>query len=224
MKTTLSKLSVCVILLLVVSCARKASLYTDIFSTKITNESFKNEVIKESNVVSNKQIINFDNNFGSFTSYRSASIGNSNGSSAAASVSVTVIDPASLSQSEDLVFGKISLKNLKNKFVNLYDIGASNQRILIPNTYTNSALNLAEFNINGGYNRAFDISVPNQILLYHQNGNDILSALINATKSAKKSGDLTNFKFALDGKVYFNSLSIPGVYSSKDFAVTVNYN
>ena len=224
MKTTLSKLCVCVILLLVVSCARKASMYTDIFSTRITNESFKSDVIEENNVVSNKQLINFNNNFGSFTSYRPTSIGNSIGSSAAASASVTVIDPASLSQSEDLVFGKISLKNLKNKFVNLNDIGASNQRILVPNTYTNSALNSAEFKINGGNNKAFDISVPNQILLYHQNGNDVLSALINATKSSKKSGDLTNFKFAIDGRVYFNSLSTPGVYSSKDFAVTVNYN
>lgn len=224
MKTTLSKLSVCVILLLVVSCARKASLYTDIFSTKITNESFKNEVIEESNVISNKQIVNFDNNFGSFTSYRTASIGNSNGSTAAASASVTVIDPASLSQSKDLVFGKISLKNLKNKFVNLNDIGANYHRIIIPNTYANSAQNIAEFRIDGGDNKAIDISVPNQILLFHSNGSDVLSALINTKKVSQKSNDFNDFKFTIDSKVHFNALSMPGNYSSKDFAITVNYN
>ncbi len=223
MKTTLSKLSVCVTLLLVVSCARKASIYSDIFSSKFISESFRNDVIEEKNIV-NKPIIEINNNYDFFVGNRSSSYPNSNGVSASAFASVTIIDPASISQSEELVFEKISLNKLKNKFVSLKEIGASYQRILVPNLYSNTAQNIGEFNIEGGFGRALDISVPKQITLYHQNGNDVLSVLINTKNCSKKSDITNNFKFTLDGKVYYNTLSNPGTYSSKDFAVTVNYN
>jgi hypothetical protein len=224
MKTTLAKLSVCVILLLVVSCARKASIYSDLFSTLPSNNFIENDVIQQKSVASNSQTFLTNNNIGSFTGYRSVSFNNSNGVSASASASVNIIDPATLSLSEEIVFQKISLKNLKNKFVSLNEIGANYQRIVVPNTYANTAQNLAKFNIAGGYNRALDITVPNQIMLYHQNGNDVLSALINTQNCLDNSEDLNNFMFTIDGKIYFNALANPGIYSSKDFTVTVNYN
>ncbi len=224
MKTTLSKLSVFILLLLVVSCARKSAVYSDIFSTKFINESFHHDLIAEKSEVINKQIADIGSNFGSFTNNRTASFSNSNGVSASAYASVTIIDPAALYQSEELVFGKISLKNLKNKFVSFNEIGSSYQRLLLPNLYSNAAQKMAEFSVEGGVYRALDITIPKQISLYHQNGNDELTAFIQTKNSSNKNDNLNNFKFTIDSKVHFNALSVPGYYSSKDFAVTVNYN
>lgn len=224
MKTTLSKLSVFILMLLVVSCARKAAVYSDIFSAKFINESLNHDLIEDKSEVINQQIADIGSNFGSFTNNRPASFNNSNGVSASAYASVTIIDPASISQSEDLVFEKISLKNLKNKFVSFNEIGSSYQRLLLPNLYSNAAQKMAEFSVEGGAYSALDITIPKQISLYHQNGNDELTAFIQTKKSSQKNNNLNNFKFTIDSKVYFNALSVPGYYSSKNFAVTINYN
>ncbi len=224
MKTTLSKLSVFILLLLVASCARKAAVYSDIFSPKFINESFHHAFSTEKSEVISKQIVDIGSNFGSFTNNRTASFNNSNGVSASVYASVTIIDPAALSQSEELVFDRISLKNLKNKFVSFNEIGSSYQRLLLPNLYSNAAQKMAEFSVEGGIYKALDITIPKQISLYHQNGNDVLAAFIQTKNSSNKNDNLNNFKFTIDSKVHFNALSVPGYYSSKDFAVTVNYN
>ncbi len=225
MKTTLAKHIVCaMILFLVVSCSRKASIYSENFSkTNFIETSYTG--FNEQNIANNNFLsFSFENKIGSYFGSKSLSIDNYNGSSASAQISVTILDPATITKTDDLVFDKISLKNLKNKFVSLNDIGANYKRIVVPNLYSNEAKAQASFSVGGANNVALDVNVPKQIDLYHKNGTDIISAIIDTKSNSKKSAEIYNYDFLINGKIYFNSLTVPGNYSSKDFAVTVHYN
>lgn len=224
MKTTLPKLCFFAFLFFLVSCAKKAFIYSENLTKNFIGKTFDDGFISETNKPNN-QVMSMNNNVGSYSVGRPfSSISNYNGSSASASASASVIDPATLSKTEDLVFGKVFLKHLKNKFVSLNEIGASFQRILVPNMYSNEAKAQACFSVGGANNIALDVNVPKQIDLYHKNGTDIISAIIDTKSNSKKSAEIYNYDFLINGKIYFNSLTVPGNYSSKDFAVTVHYN
>ena len=143
MKTTLPKLCFFAFLFVFVSCAKKAFIYSENLTKNFIGKTFDEGFISETNKPNN-QVMSMNNNVGSYSVDRSfSSISNYYGSSASASASASVIAPATLSKTEDLVFGKVFLKHLKNKFVSLNEIGASFQRILVPNVYISSFSHVA---------------------------------------------------------------------------------
>lgn len=143
--------------------------------------------------------------------------------SAAVSASVTIISSVIFLKTEDIWYDKMFLNSNSFEELILTNGGQSNRSLYIPKIFSFENTKKAVFSIYANDANFYSISSKEVITLIHNNGQEHMygKATIEETSLLNSLG---NRDILVNTKVYFDHSQLPGLYTSKNFTVTVNFN
>ncbi len=144
-------------------------------------------------------------------------------SAATATAAVTVISPVVFSKIEDISFKSIPVNSSSSQELIVSGGGQKFHTLYIPKILSVKNTNKGVFRITTNSENYFSISSDDIITLIQSNRVDKIygQSTIDESLINIKTGET---ELIVDTKVFFDHTQLPGLYTSKNFTVTVNFN
>ena len=157
-----------------------------------------------------------------FTGISSASFGQA---TATATASATIITPISITKNADMSFGNISVQSGTGGTVVLATAGTRTSTSGVTLPATAGSVSAASFTVNGSGSSTYTITLPSTVTLTRASGSETMTAG-SFTSNPSGTGALSSGTqdIAVGATLTVAAGQVPGVYTSGNFNVTVNYN
>ncbi len=144
---------------------------------------------------------------------------------ASATASATVITPISISKNADMSFGNLAVQAGTGGTVVLAPAGTRTSTSGVTLPATTGSVTAASFTVNGTGSYTYAIILPGSVTLTHSGGIQTMTAG-TFTSNPSGTGALSSGTqdIAVGATLTVAAAQLPGVYTSGNFNVTVNYN
>jgi len=146
-----------------------------------------------------------------------------NAASQTASVKATVVKPLTLTKTQDLNLGTVTLNTGAWSGATVTVSRTGVRTCANPNTVCSGTVLPAEFNVAGSNNQSVKVTAPNVTLVNQSSPGNTLTLTVDAptTVNLPNSGS-KGTDFGIGGSITLSSTTVPGTYSGT-LNVTVDY-
>jgi hypothetical protein len=146
-----------------------------------------------------------------------------NAASQTASVKATVVKPLTLTKTQDLNLGTVTLKTGTWAGATVTVSRTGVRTCANPNTICSGTVLPAQFNVAGSNNNSVKVTAPNVTLVNQSSPGNTLTLMVDApaTIALPNSGS-KGVDFGIGGSITLSSATVPGTYSGT-LNVTVDY-
>jgi hypothetical protein len=144
---------------------------------------------------------------------------------ASATATATIVAPITITKTTDMNFGNVAVDNVLGGTVVLDPASARTPSAGVTLPATTGTVSAASFTVTGTAGFTYSITLPIDIILFHSLGMDQMLA-DNLTSTPSGAGTLVGGTDVINVGATLNvaPAQTPGVYTSPNFDVTVNYN
>lgn len=145
--------------------------------------------------------------------------------SASANISATIVTPITIAKNQDISFGNFSAPDRIGGHVILTPAGTRYSSVTSIIKGNSGVVTAADFTVMGNIGLTFGIQLPTSILLKHSGGLETMTAAA-FTSTPSEDGFLAGGiqHIQIGATLTVTPGQLPGMYTSSEFEVVVNYN